>query len=56
MTLSTFSPLELDTKKSGGGSPRGDKHKTNQPERRPLPFWVTWLYDLEPLAAGAGPI
>jgi hypothetical protein len=29
--------------KSGGGSPRGDKHKTGQPQRRFLPFWMAWL-------------
>jgi hypothetical protein len=29
--------------KSGGGSPRGDKHKTGQPQRLFLPFWMAWL-------------
>jgi hypothetical protein len=26
--------------KSGRALPRGDKHKSNHPERRPLPFWM----------------
>ncbi|PFA63683.1 hypothetical protein CN378_17105 [Bacillus sp. AFS015802] len=34
--------------KSGRGSHWGDKHKTRNPERRSLPFWVPWLMTSSP--------
>jgi hypothetical protein len=45
--LEPLSP-ELDILKSGRGSLWGDKHKTSNPERRSLPFWVTWLMTSSP--------
>ncbi|MEG9298857.1 hypothetical protein V6B33_20580 [Mangrovibacillus sp. Mu-81] len=40
--------------KSGGGSVRPDKHKTNQAKRPVFAFLIDLAYDLEGLPAGAG--
>ncbi|KQU59485.1 hypothetical protein ASG66_07105 [Bacillus sp. Leaf406] len=41
-------PLELDKKKSGGGSIWGDKHKAGKPKRRSVPLWLSQLMTSSP--------
>ncbi len=41
-------PPELDKKKSGGGSPWGDKHKRGKPKRRSVPLWISQLMTSSP--------